>query len=295
MKNEHLFNAVVRPLGAARTAVFLCVVVACVNSNSSPPVNGGPIPLVRVADVELPGGATRFDYQDIDEAEQHLVIAHMGSDSVVVADLRDGHSVKELKGIPTPRGIAIAPEVGRIFVTSSPHELVIVDSKALVELGRVQTGDRPDGVAWDPQHNMVGVSDQGDGALSLIADAGNGERRQVSLGNETGNVVFDAKRGLFWITVVPKSGSDQLIAVDPSSAQVDTTLALPGCRGAHGLRLHPDGQKAPSWRANRTTCWRASCSMEATPLVPGRQVRARTCSRSTPTTDGYTSLRRAVT
>jgi len=204
---------------------------------------GGP-GLVRVADVDLPGNATRFDYEDVDPARGHLVIAHMNDASVVIADLRDGSPVKVLPGIPTARGVAVGDDVGRIFVTSSPHTLVIVDSAKLTEIARVPTGAGPDGVGWDPVHHVVGVSDQADGAVSLIADAGSGKRTQVPLGVETGNVVFDAGRGVFWASVVTKSPPDQLVAIDPAAASVTARIGLPGCAGAHGLRLHPDGKSA---------------------------------------------------
>jgi DNA-binding beta-propeller fold protein YncE len=204
----------------------------------------GHLPLVLVADVSLPGGATRLDYQDIDPGRGHLVVAHMNDNSVLILDLRDGSVVKELAGIPTPRGIAVADDVGRIFVTSSPNQLVIVDNASLGEIGRVPTGRAPDGVAWDPIHKTVGVSDQRDGALSLIAGAGGGTRTQVALGTETGNVLFDASRGWFWITVVTAASPDQLVAVDPVDGKVKSRIGLPGCGGAHGLRLHPDSRSA---------------------------------------------------
>jgi hypothetical protein len=202
------------------------------------------LPLALIADVPLPGGATRLDYQDIDEARGHLVVAHMNDNSVLILDLEDGSVVKELTGIPTARGIAVADDVGRIFVTSSPNQLVVIDNASLSELGRVTTGSAPDGVGWDPIHKTVGVSDQHDGALSLIASSGMGTRTQVPLGTETGNVIFDANRAWFWITVVAAAPPDQLVAVDPVDAKVKTKVALPGCSGAHGLRLHPDGQSA---------------------------------------------------
>lgn len=205
---------------------------------------GARLPLGLVADVDLPGAATRFDYQDVDESKGQLVVAHMNDASVLVLDLHDGSVLKLLPGIPTARGVVIARDVGRIFVTSSPHQLVLIDSASLSELGRVTTGNGPDGVGWDPTHKIVGVSDQSDGALSLIADAGNGTRTQVQLGEETGNVIFDPARNWFWITVVTAKPPDQLVAVDPGTAKVVARIGLPGCGGAHGLRLHPDGQSA---------------------------------------------------
>ncbi|HEY8074576.1 MAG TPA: hypothetical protein VIF62_10705 [Labilithrix sp.] len=202
------------------------------------------LPLVEVGDVDLPGGAVRFDYQDIDVAKGRLVIAHMNDASVVVADLADGATVKVMSNVATARGIVVADDVGRIFVTSSPDQLVIFDNDSLAEIGRVTTGSAPDGVGWDPDHKIVGVSDQHDGAISLIPNAGAGTRVQVKLGVETGNVLYDAARAVFWITVVAAQPPDKLVAIDPVSAKSTTSIDLPGCDGAHGLRIHPDGQSA---------------------------------------------------
>jgi DNA-binding beta-propeller fold protein YncE len=226
---------------------------SAVSNAKSAPEGGAPdasalttarLPLLPVSDVELPGGATRFDYQDIDTTTGRLVIAHMNDNAVVVVDLKDGAVLKELKGIPTARGVVAAGDVGILFVTSSPNQLVLIDNKSLTEIKRVTTGRNPDGVAWDATHKIVGVSDQGDGALSLITDAGSGARTQVPLGSATGNVVYDASRGWFWITVEGASPPNKLVAVDPTSTKVVTSIDLPGCSGAHGLRLHPDGQSA---------------------------------------------------
>jgi DNA-binding beta-propeller fold protein YncE len=80
--------------------------------------------------------------------------------------------------------------------------------------------------------------------VSLIADAGSGAWHQVPLGKETGNVVFDRTRNVFWITVVGSNPPDQLVEIDPDAKSVIRRIPLPGCEGAHGLRLHPDAKSA---------------------------------------------------
>ena len=230
------------------------VLVACSHNGGVTPsdarladdasVAGAALPLIEVADAPLPGAATRFDYQEIDKDKGQLVVAHMNDNAVLVLDVADGSVKKRLTNIPTPRGVTVADDVGIIFVTSTPSRLVLIDNSSLTEITRVTTGTAPDGDAWDPADKIVGVSDQGDGALSLIANAGRGTRTQVPLGSETGNVVYDATRGQFWITVVRSSPPDQLVEVDPKTATVTTRIDLPGCSGAHGLRLHPDAQSA---------------------------------------------------
>ena len=219
--------------------LLLTVLVACTGKGGTAPT-GTLLSLVN--DVPLPGASNRFDYQEIDAANGQLVVAHMNDNSVLVLSLADGSVKKLLPNIPTPRGVAVGD--GKIFVTSTPSKLVIIDAVALTEIARVDTGNSPDGDAFDPDDKIVGVSDQGDGALSLIANSGTGARTPIALGTETGNVVYDASRKQFWITVVRSSPPDELVEVDPKAASVTTRIPLPGCGGAHGLRIHPDGQSA---------------------------------------------------
>lgn len=220
------------------------VAVTSAASSSGYTTGVASLPLVLVADVPLTGAAVRFDYQDFDAAKGNLVIAHMNDASVVVVKTSDGSVVKTIPGIPKARGVAVGANVGRIFVTSSPNKLAILDDDSFAEIARVDTGASPDGVAWDAKDEIVGVSDQRDGAASLLANSGTGARKQVPLGSETGNIVYDGSRGLFWITVVDKAPPDRLVAIDPVAAKTTTSLPIPGCSGAHGLRIHPNGGSA---------------------------------------------------
>src|SRR3954454_10653170 len=47
-----------------------------------------PQPLTLVADVPLPGGTGRFDYQSLDQQSGRLYIAHMGPGRLLVFDTR---------------------------------------------------------------------------------------------------------------------------------------------------------------------------------------------------------------
>jgi YVTN family beta-propeller protein len=230
-------------IAATISAVTLAACSACGRGSASPPAGNSPsLPLTLVADVPLPGGSTRFDYQEIDPSKGHLIVAHMNDASVVVLDLAGPTVARLLPNISTPRGVAVGD--GRIFVTSSPSRLVIIDGTALSEIARVPTGTAPDGVGYDPVDHVVGVSDQHDGAVSLISSAGTGEHVQVPLGKETGNVIYDAGRGVFWAAVVNAAPPNQLVQIDPVMKKVATRIDLPGCGGAHGVRLHPDGKSA---------------------------------------------------
>jgi YVTN family beta-propeller protein len=225
------------------TTLVLSACGGCGRNGASAPVSNSPnLPLTLVADAPLPGGSTRFDYQEIDPSKGHLVVAHMNDASVLVLNLADASVAKLLPNIPTPRGVAVGD--GRIFVTSSPSQLVIIDGSALTEIARVSTGTAPDGVGYDPVDHVAGVSDQQDGAADLVPSMGMGQRTPVPLGKETGNVIYDAGRGMFWAAVVNASPPDQLVQIDPVAKKVTTRIDLPGCSGAHGMRVHPDGKSA---------------------------------------------------
>lgn len=218
--------------------------LTCAGCASATTCEGCSDPLELVGDVDLPGGAVRFDYQDVDEAKGHLIIAHMNDDSVDVINLSDGSLAAEILDIPTARGVVVAPEAGMFFVTSSPNKVVRIDSSTLEVVDRIATGTAPDGIGWDGADQIIGVSDQGDGAISLIPEAGTGDRTQIELGDATGNVVYDETRGWFWITVEHSGGTDQLVGIDPTNGDQKSAIDLPGCSSAHGLRFHPDAKSA---------------------------------------------------
>jgi DNA-binding beta-propeller fold protein YncE len=212
--------------------------------NVTPPDAGAPtLPLKLVMEAPLPGNATRFDYQDIDPKSGHLALAHMGDSEVLVLSATDGSVLGRVPNVDTVRGVVFAPDVNRIFATAMNGEVVAIDATTFTESSRHATGTAPDGDAYDPVHQIVATSDQGAGALSLIASAGTGTRTAVPLGSETGNVVFDSTRSWFWVTVVASGGS-QLVAVDPKSGNVLARYSLPGCDSGHGLRLHPNAKTA---------------------------------------------------
>lgn len=219
-------------LAAAAVALLAC--------NRSVPIEAsshwGP-----TRDVMLSVASSRFDYEEIDTSRDLLVVAHMGSGEALAVGL-DGRLKKVLGNLSTPRGVAVAPTSGRFYVTVRSDEVVEYDADKLEERRRFPTSAAPDGVAVDEEKHLVAVSAQGAGSLDLIDTKATTGRRTVALGKETGNVRFDASRSLFWVTVV--GDSESRLASVTETGQKGDEIALPGCEGAHGLRLFDDGHAA---------------------------------------------------
>ena len=64
------------------------------------------VPLATVANIPLPGGVSRFDYQSLDARAHRLFISHMGAGRVVVVDIATRTVVADLPGFPEATGVS---------------------------------------------------------------------------------------------------------------------------------------------------------------------------------------------
>src|SRR2546426_11107243 len=74
-------------------------------SGAIPPASTAEAPLRMVADVPLPGSASRFDYQSLELTSGRLFMSHMGAGQLVVFDVRAGRVIANLDGFPTVTGV----------------------------------------------------------------------------------------------------------------------------------------------------------------------------------------------
>ena len=82
-------------------------------------VRPAAFPLTRVRDVSLPGRATRFDYQSIDERSRRLYLAHLGAHYVDGVYRRGGTTMHVSPGL----GTTFVPF--RFFARPEATELVL--------------------------------------------------------------------------------------------------------------------------------------------------------------------------
>lgn len=191
------------------------------------------LPLKTVATIPLPGGSSRLDYASIDSSRHRLFIAHLGGGLVIVFDTKTRRVVKTIPA-PGAHGVLVVPELGKVFATATDsHELLTIDERTLKVVARAPAGDYPDGIAWDPDHRRVYVSDETGGAETVFSAAG---RRvgTVQLGGEAGNVQYDS--GSRRVLVDVQSRNDVAV-IAPSSGRVTRRVALPGCQHPHGLLI----------------------------------------------------------
>src|SRR5439155_13330680 len=95
-------------------ALLTVVVVGLTSCRSSAP-SAGALPLRTVAELALPGSASRFDYQDIDPTTNRLFIAHLGASQIDVVDLTTTTVVATIPDITSVHGVRVAPDLGRLY------------------------------------------------------------------------------------------------------------------------------------------------------------------------------------
>ncbi|TMK63919.1 MAG: hypothetical protein E6G60_07600 [Actinobacteria bacterium] len=227
---------------AVTGAVLVAVVGLLVPARLGAAVRPAAFPLTRVRDVSLPGRATRFDYQSIDERSRRLYLAHLGDSTVVAVDLDRLAAVASVPGVTDVHGIIAAPDLFRVFATATgANELVAIDPDSHRVVARERTGEFPDGVGYDPFHHVVAVSNKDAGSVTLFHAPALSVIATIKLARETGNVVYDELRHVMLAAARPP---EQLVMIDPARDRVVHRLRLTGCRGAHGVAISPNRQEA---------------------------------------------------
>jgi len=121
----------------------------------------------------LISGQGSWDYLTVDEGGRRLYISH--GTQVEVLDVDSGAIVGKIEKTPGVHGIAIAPELGRGFVSNGQSSTVtIFDLKTLKAIAEVPVGKKPDAIIYDPATSRVFVFN-GDSNSASAIDAATGK------------------------------------------------------------------------------------------------------------------------
>src|ERR1700685_2686472 len=103
--------------------------------------------------IPIPGQGS-WDYLAVDDAARRLYVSH--GTQVEVLDVDSGNIVGKIENTPGVHGIAIAPELGRGFVSNGQSSTVtIFDLQTLKAIGEVATGEKPDAIIYDAASSRV--------------------------------------------------------------------------------------------------------------------------------------------
>ncbi len=116
------------------------------------------------------GGDGGFDYITVDANSHRLYIPR--STHTMVVDADSGKLIGDIAGQKHNHGVAVAPELGRGFISDGSGSIVIFDLKSNAVLGTVAAKDDADGIIYDKSTGLVLVTCGDAGVLvTLKADA----------------------------------------------------------------------------------------------------------------------------
>lgn len=198
--------------------------------------------LEKIADVPLPGGATRFDYCSLDADAGRLYFSHMGDGELMVFDTRADKLVAHLPGFPTMTGVLVVPSLKRVYgsVTKN-HEIAVVDTESLKVIKRIPDGKFPDGLAFSPEKQKLYVSDEAGGVDTVIDTKTNQKLRAIDLGGEAGNTQYDPTSHLIYVAVQTRN---QVVAIDPQADKIVARHDLKGGKHPHGFYICAEANRA---------------------------------------------------
>jgi len=182
--------------------------------------------------VSLPGDEG-WDYLLYDQAGHRVFVSH--GTRVLVVDGEKLTVTGEISGTPGVHGIALAPDVGRGYISAGRAAAVVVfDLKTLARLKEIKvTGDNPDAILYDPATHRV-LTFNGRGRNATAIDAKTDEI--------AGTVALDAKpefaatdgNGRVYVNLEDKSS---LAVLDPQKVSVLSVWPLAGCEEPSGLAI----------------------------------------------------------
>jgi len=142
------------------------------------------------------GGEGGWDYLSVDPAAHRLYVSH--ATKVVVIDTQANKVVGEIADTPGVHGFAIAADLGRGFSSNGrENKASIVDLKTLKTIQKVDTGENPDAILYEPgRHEVYTMNGRGKSAT-----------------------VFDAQSGKV-VATIPLEGKPEFAQADPKAGKV---------------------------------------------------------------------------
>ncbi len=189
-------------------------------------------PGYKVATTYKLGGEGGWDYLTADASARRLYISR--ATHVIVLDLDSGKQVGDIGDTPGVHGIALAPELGRGFVSNGREGTVsIFDMKSLATSSKVKVGDNPDAILYDPATKRV-FTFNGRSQDSTAIDAAKGTvLGTIKLDGKPEFAASDGKGEIF-VNIEDKS---ELVAIDPNKLEVKAKWPLAPCQEPSGLAM----------------------------------------------------------
>ena len=198
-----------------------------------------------VGEVQI-GGEGGWDYLTVDSAARRLYVSH--ATHVVVVDLDTNKVVGDIPDTPGVHGIAVAPELGKGFVSSGRvNSVTVFDLKTLKTIATVATGENPDSIRYDAGSARVfAFNGRSKNATAIDAKAVS-VAATIALPGKPEFSIADGK-GHIYVNIEDTS---EIVEIDAAKASVTKKYSLSPCVEPSGLAFDAKNRRLISVCSNR--------------------------------------------
>jgi DNA-binding beta-propeller fold protein YncE len=126
-----------------------------------------------------PQTPSEFDHGDVQLMSGRVFVAHTAADTVEVLDGEGLTHLATLPGCPEGSGIICAQDAGLVFAAArGAGKILVIQAGSSTVVGELGVGPRPNGLAWDPDHQHLLVADVQENTVRLL-DPGRDPARAV--------------------------------------------------------------------------------------------------------------------
>ncbi len=193
-------------------------------------------------------GRAFIDYMTVSGGRLYAGYASHGM--VGVVDIATGQPVANVTGLTRVHGVAIVPERGLGFASSSGDNVVGVFELATNKLvQKIPAGDDPDAIIYDEKAKLVYAGDHDGKTATLIDPATLKVVATIPLGGEPEYPQADPETGVIYQNLEDTS---ELVVVDPQKQTVTKRYKLAPGEGPTGLALDAANHRLFATCGNRT-------------------------------------------
>jgi DNA-binding beta-propeller fold protein YncE len=182
--------------------------------------------------IDIGGPATFWDYLTADPGAHRLYVSN--GTRVVVVDTAAGKVIGEIPDTAGVHGIALAPGLGKGFISCGrANKVVVFDLKTLKATSEVATGKNPDAISFEPVSGRV-FTFNGGSKDSTAFDAKTGVvAGTIPMGGKPEFSQVDGKGKIY----VNNEDTSEILEVDAKALTVARKWSLAPCEEPSGLAI----------------------------------------------------------
>lgn len=200
----------------------------------------------RIAKKIKLGGDGGWDLLAIDSGTHHLYVSR--ATRVMVVDVDEGKQIAEIPDTPGVHGIALAPELGKGFITCGKVDSVkVFDLKTNSILATIPVGKGPDAIFYEPLTRHVFVFNHKGKSVSVMDANANQIIKTIDLGGQPEIGVADDHGTIF----VNLEDTSEVVVLDGHDLIVRSRRPLAPGKEPTGLAIDTKNRRLFSGCANR--------------------------------------------